>query len=152
MSFGSSIPDSYAAGRTWTVSGAGKKYAVSKPICVGNLGTGAGMLHYANVSDLHLKAVQATYNWSTSIGLSGEVPSDVLVLAYQFNFNADDSNSQRNGIDPSQAHLSCTVLAPIEENPSASTGRVNDKIEVTAVAIAARRGGFCHVPCGQLIQ
>lgn len=91
LATGTSMPDSYAAGRTWTISGAGKKYAVSKPICIGNIGTGAGMLYYGHVEDLHLKAIQGAYNWSSYLGIGGEVSSNVLTVAYQFNNDAGDS-------------------------------------------------------------
>lgn len=110
LATGSSMPDSYAAGRTWTISGAGKKYAVSKPICIGNIGTGAGMLYYGHVEDLHLKAIQGAYNWSTTIGIGGEVPSDVLTIAYQLNANADDTTTGIYKVAFERVNIDCNFL------------------------------------------
>lgn len=80
----------YVSGKTWTVSGRGKRYATSKPVMIGNLGDGVGLIYFAHVEDLHLKAIQGAYSWATTYG-SGEVPSRVLVLAWQLNEDASDS-------------------------------------------------------------
>jgi hypothetical protein len=102
------MPDSYAAGSTWSVNGAGKKYATSKPVIIGNVGTGVGMLYFANVDDLHLKAIQGAYNWSTI--LNSEVPSSVLTIAYQFNQNASDSLTGVYKVSFNRVTIDCNFL------------------------------------------
>lgn len=103
-----SMADSYAAGSTWSVSGMGKKYATSKPVVIGNVGTGAGMLYFVNVDDLHLKAIQGVYDWSAVLG--GEAPSNVLTIAYQFNQDANDSLTGVYKMSFNRVTIDCNFL------------------------------------------
>ena len=104
-----SMEEAYNSGRTWSVTGRGKRFAVSKPIMVGNLGDGVGHLYFANVEDLHLIAIQGAYDWSTTYG-SGEVPSSVLTLAFQLDEDASDSITGIYKVSFNRVNIDCNFL------------------------------------------
>lgn len=81
----------WLGGRQWTIDNSGKRYATTRPVMIGNLGTGIGMLYYIHAENLRLKAIQGEYSWATKYGGANEVPSHVLVIAYELNEDASDS-------------------------------------------------------------
>lgn len=106
----SNMQTAWNAGRTWTVKGYGRKYAISKPWMMGNLGTGTGLVYYCNFEDLHFKAIQGAYNWSTTYGGANEIPSRMLIMAWQLNADASDNVSGFYKVSFHRCEFDCNFI------------------------------------------
>lgn len=73
-----SKPAAYA-GPLRIVSGLGWQYAISGPICVGNVGSGAGMTYHGTIDDLKLVAIPGDWDGNLAAGISKQM----LVVAWR---------------------------------------------------------------------